>query len=270
MAEFIQRRQFLARLWGAGTGLIAVAAAWTSWDLLQPLRTTGFGGLVRAIRPEAVPDTGIVEVAAARSYLTKVDGETIALSEKCTHLGCRVPFCESSGRFECPCHGSKFSRSGEYVAGPAPRGMDRYPTSVNADDGHCVHFSLIADIAGGTYPAVINILLALRDRDRTGKGCHLDIAMAEGVLPFLFWAQGGGQVTGRYPGSGDSLLTGGSPRYRLYPTSDGRFVAAGAIEQKFWEAFTAAIGLAPALRHDQDGPNATIAGVARIIAALKP
>lgn len=135
MAEYIQRRQFLARLWGAGVGLIVGAAAWTSWDLLQPLRTTGFGGLVRAIRPEAVPDTGIIEVPAARSYLTKVDGETVALSEKCTHLGCRVPFCESSGQFECPCHGSKFSRSGQYVAGPAPRGMDRYPTSVNADDG---------------------------------------------------------------------------------------------------------------------------------------
>lgn len=133
MAEYMQRRQFLARLWGAGTGLIALAAAWTSWDLLQPLKTTGFGGLVRAISPDSVPATGVIEVPAARAYLTRINGDVVAISEKCTHLGCRVPFCESSGRFECPCHGSKFTRAGDYVAGPAPRGMDRYPTSIGSD-----------------------------------------------------------------------------------------------------------------------------------------
>lgn len=133
MAQTMQRRQFLTRLWGAGTGLIAVAAAWTSWDLLQPLVTNGFGGLVRAIKPESVPAEGVVEVAAARSYLTSVDNQTLALSQKCPHLGCRVPYCQSSGRFECPCHGSKFTRSGQYVTGPAPRGMDRYPTKVGED-----------------------------------------------------------------------------------------------------------------------------------------
>jgi cytochrome b6-f complex iron-sulfur subunit len=133
MAEYLQRRQFLTRMWGAGTGLLAVAAAWTSWDLLQPLVTSGFGGLVRAILPASVPDAGVVDVPAARAYLTKVNGDVVALSQKCTHLGCRVPFCDSSGRFECPCHGSVFTRSGAYVAGPAPRGMDRYPTSVGED-----------------------------------------------------------------------------------------------------------------------------------------
>ena len=76
----------------------------------------------------------MVEVAAARSYLTEVNGEIVALSEKCTHLGCRVPFCESSGLFECPCHGSVFNRAGDYVSGPSPRGMDRFPTEVG-DDG---------------------------------------------------------------------------------------------------------------------------------------
>ena len=41
--------------------------------------------------------------------------------------------------------------------------------------------ALLADIAGGAYPAVINILLALRQRDATGRGCHLDIAMADNL-----------------------------------------------------------------------------------------
>ena len=54
------------------------------------------------------------------------DEHLFALSQKCPHLGCRVPFCDSSGRFECPCHGSKFDIGGEWIEGPAPRGMDRY------------------------------------------------------------------------------------------------------------------------------------------------
>lgn len=127
--------------------------------------------------------------------------------------------------------------------------------------------ALIADIAGGAWPAVINILLALRARESTGAGCHLDIAMAEGVLPFAFWALGEGQVTGRWPGSGAGLLAGGSPRYRLYPTADGRLLAAAPLEQKFWQAFCEAIGLPPALRDDIADPVATARAVAAIIAA---
>ncbi len=128
------RRQFLSRLWAAGGALVAAAATWTTWDLLKPLPTTGFGGVVRSLKPEAVPDEGVIEVPAARSYLTKIDGEILALSEKCTHLGCRVPFCDSSGQFECPCHGSVFNRAGDYIAGPSPRGLDTYPVELG-DDG---------------------------------------------------------------------------------------------------------------------------------------
>jgi cytochrome b6-f complex iron-sulfur subunit len=54
----------------------------------------------------------------------------LALRARCTHLGCFAPFCESSGWFECPCHGSRFNRAGEYEYGPAPRGMDRYRLAV--------------------------------------------------------------------------------------------------------------------------------------------
>ena len=75
----------------------------------------------------------VLEIPAARAFLTRVNGEVVALSEKCTHLGCGVPFCDSSGQFECPCHGSVFSRGGDYLTGPAPRGMDRYP--VDEEDG---------------------------------------------------------------------------------------------------------------------------------------
>jgi cytochrome b6-f complex iron-sulfur subunit len=54
----------------------------------------------------------------------------VALYQKCVHLGCRVPWCQSSQWFECPCHGSKYSRVGEKKGGPAPRGLDRFALTV--------------------------------------------------------------------------------------------------------------------------------------------
>ncbi len=131
MSDEIKRRKFLANAWKTGLGLVGVAGAWTSWDLLQPLEATGFGGKVKAVPADSVPEAGVVEVRAARAYLARINGEVVALSEKCPHLGCRVPFCESSDQFECPCHGSVFNRAGEYREGPAPRGLDHYPVEVD-------------------------------------------------------------------------------------------------------------------------------------------
>ena len=45
-----------------------------------------------------------------------------------------MPYCESSGRFECPCHGSIYDLAGEYITGPAPRGMDRYEVKLVGDN----------------------------------------------------------------------------------------------------------------------------------------
>ena len=126
--------------------------------------------------------------------------------------------------------------------------------------------ALIADIAGGAYPAVMNILLALRRRDVTGEGAFLDVAMSDNLFPFMYWAIGNGLAADAWPGDGTDLVTGGTPRYRLYETKDGKIVAAAPIEQKFWEAFTDAIGLEPALRDDRRDPKATTARVAAIIA----
>jgi crotonobetainyl-CoA:carnitine CoA-transferase CaiB-like acyl-CoA transferase len=126
--------------------------------------------------------------------------------------------------------------------------------------------ALVADIGGGTFPAVINILLALRRRDATGEGCHLDIAMADAMFTFAWYGIAVGQATGRYPGPGELMIAGGSPRYQLYPTRDGRFVACAALEQKFWLSFVTAISLAPDLANDFVDPAATKVAVAKIIA----
>ncbi|TCR66674.1 CaiB/BaiF CoA-transferase family protein [Bosea sp. BK604] len=127
--------------------------------------------------------------------------------------------------------------------------------------------ALVADIGGGAMPAALNILLALRQRERRGEGCHLDIAMADAMPTFAWYGLAQGQATGRYPEGGEGLLTGASPRYGLYATSDGWFLAVGALEQKFWEGFCEAIDLAPALRDDRVAPETTRAAVAALIAA---
>lgn len=125
--------------------------------------------------------------------------------------------------------------------------------------------ALLADIAGGAYPAVMNILLALRRRDATGEGAHLDIAMTEGAFTFAYWALGSGLAGGDWPGNATGLVTGASPRYRIYDTKDGRMVAAAPIEQKFWDAFVRAIGLDETDADDARDPAATAKRVADII-----
>lgn len=125
--------------------------------------------------------------------------------------------------------------------------------------------ALLADIAGGAYPAMINILLALRAREQDGQGRYLDIAMADNLFTFVYWGLGNGFVAGQWPQPGGDLVTGGTPRYQLYRTSDGRFLAAAPLEQKFWENFLRVIE-APQLLDDAADPQATRDAVARIIA----
>jgi crotonobetainyl-CoA:carnitine CoA-transferase CaiB-like acyl-CoA transferase len=115
----------------------------------------------------------------------------------------------------------------------------------------------------------MNILLALRQREATMRGQHLDIAMAAGSAAFAWYGRAHLSAYGHAPHGGETLLTGASPRYRIYATSDGWFVAVGALEDKFWRVFCDALGLADSLR----GRDAMASGVIRIVAeeiASKP
>src|SRR4051795_13053763 len=116
--------------------------------------------------------------------------------------------------------------------------------------------ALVADIAGGSFPAVINILLALRRRDLTGEGCRIDIAMSDAMFTFAWLALAEGFAGGHFPGSQENMLAGGSARYALYVTADDKFLAVGALEPKFWAAFCHGIGLPERLRDDRPDPGA--------------
>jgi cytochrome b6-f complex iron-sulfur subunit len=159
----VSRRQFLNRglITAVGFGLAGFGAAMLGF--LWPLQGLGgFGGTVNvgkladilaAIDAQAKP----FYAAQARAYLVRYpkDNPTalaaakkiykpaiykdmsdlgiVALYQRCVHLGCRVPFCQTSQWFECPCHGSKYNRVGEKKAGPAPRGLDRFYATQTAD-----------------------------------------------------------------------------------------------------------------------------------------
>ncbi len=134
--------------------------------------------------------------------------------------------------------------------------------SAGADGAPVLPPVLAADVAGGTLPAVVNILLALRRRDLTGVGSHLDVAMGDGLFTFLYWGLGEGFSGNGWPTGGRSLVTGGSPRYQIYRTADGRHVAAAPIEDKFWENFTRIVDLPEPLRD----PNAPVEVVKAAVA----
>lgn len=122
---------------------------------------------------------------------------------------------------------------------------------------------LAADIAGGAYPAVMNILMALVGRSTTGTGCHLDVAMADNLFAFAYWGLASGH-SGAWPQTGQALVTGASPRYQIYRTADGRHLAAAPIEERFWQVFCDRIGLEPEHRDDTADP----AGILRRVADL--
>jgi cytochrome b6-f complex iron-sulfur subunit len=120
------RRELLRTGWKIGGAALLVAAGWTAFESLRPLGASSKGAVLDLGDPANYPPDSATYVTEGRLFVANASGHLFALSQKCPHLGCRVPFCDSSGRFECPCHGSKFDLGGEWIEGPAPRGMDQY------------------------------------------------------------------------------------------------------------------------------------------------
>lgn len=100
----------------------------------------------------------------------------------------------------------------------------------------------IADLAGGALSAAMGILAALLDVQRGGEGRHVDVAMTEcalahAVAPLATWL-----AEGATRPRGTDMLSGGLPCYGVYETRDGRYMALGALEHKFWRNFCEAVG----------------------------
>ena len=96
------------------------------------------------------------------------------------------------------------------------------------------------DLAGGSAMACIAVLAAVFEAQKTGQGRQLDVSMVHGLHAQLVMPQATGAMLapllGRRPGAGEDLLNGVLPCYNLYATQDGRHLAVGALEFKFWKA----------------------------------
>ena len=154
--RYITRKQFLGKALG-GTFCAFMGIQALAWlGFLWPKVSGGFGskvdaGKIEDLKNQIIQADGSVIPAfipEARAYVLPfsestagdsqfTDGSTIAdglvaVYQRCVHLGCRVPWCNSSQGFECPCHGSKYNMVGEYYAGPAPRNLDRFVVNVSS------------------------------------------------------------------------------------------------------------------------------------------
>ena len=137
--------------------------------------------------------------------------------------------------------------------------------SMGTNEKPTVPPALIADIAGGSYPAIINILLALRKRDLHQTGSFLDISMSDNLFPFMFWALGSGFASNTWPLNSDSILSGGSPRYNIYETKDGSYIAAAPLENRFWKKFCKVIKLPKKFEDMDDNQEEVITKIREII-----
>ncbi|MFB4168467.1 CaiB/BaiF CoA transferase family protein [Virgibacillus sp. JSM 102003] len=100
----------------------------------------------------------------------------------------------------------------------------------------------IADIGGGAYPAVTGILMALLNKEKTGKGQFVDISMLDNVISWMQTLLPDYLATNNNPNRGEQMLDGGKACYAVYETIDGRYISVGALEPKFWTAFCKSIG----------------------------
>jgi crotonobetainyl-CoA:carnitine CoA-transferase CaiB-like acyl-CoA transferase len=107
----------------------------------------------------------------------------------------------------------------------------------DADEAPRLPFAQIADIGGGTQPALISILAALYAREQTGTGQFLDISMTDGALSFLSIPVGERMASGESAVRRQTILSGALPNYRVYTCKDRRHVMLAALETRFFRRF---------------------------------
>ena len=174
----ITRRQFLTKALRYSVGAFAGIQVFATLGFMWPKISGGFGGKVDAglisdLKDQILqPDGSVVPafIPDARAYVLLFDPNSLkgsqfesngtvaegltAVYQRCVHLGCRVPWCNSSQGFECACHGSKYNGVGEYYAGPAPRNLDRFPVSVTDAGRLLINTGVILESPRAPTPSV--------------------------------------------------------------------------------------------------------------------
>ena|SRR5512143_636068 len=131
----VSRRNFLNVLWTA-LGLAALAEfVWVALSFLRPSTPGGAESQANTVISAGSVASFAPGTATAfqkgEFYLVRLDdGGILALSCKCTHLGCTVPWLEKEKKFLCPCHASAFDLTGNVISSPASRPLDMLPVAI--------------------------------------------------------------------------------------------------------------------------------------------
>lgn len=148
----INRREFLTYAWGATLALLAAETAVTSYLFLAPrFRAGEFGGKFSLGLASTLPATDAAPQpnSDGKYWLVNTEEGTRAIYMVCTHLGCLYKWNDEANKFQCPCHGSEFTREGDYIKGPAPRSLDQFVVEV-VENGSTV--AATSETATGATP----------------------------------------------------------------------------------------------------------------------
>lgn len=140
----VTRREFLYYVWGASMALFLAETAGISVLFALPrFREGQFGGKI-SVNVTDFPKLSDAPVAnnAGKFWMVTTDQGIIANYKVCTHLGCIYAWDGLANRYACPCHGSQFQKDGAWIAGPAPRSLDKFALEAYDQGGKMVGQSL--------------------------------------------------------------------------------------------------------------------------------
>ena len=129
----LTRGQFFGVAWLGAMGLVTAETVFALGRYIQPVSTGGFGGWILAGNVDDFEVDSVTYILSGRFYIVRNDLGLLAIWQKCTHLGCAVPYDQGTGQFVCPCHGSAFTADGDVLNAPAPRPLDLFSLSISED-----------------------------------------------------------------------------------------------------------------------------------------
>jgi cytochrome b6-f complex iron-sulfur subunit len=159
----ISRREFLNYVWAGSMAIFLAASGGAMFAFAMPRFNEGeFGGMytVGAVAEKLpAPDSPPVNYPDLKFWLVNIGPKEAAkgggieglaaLYKVCVHLGCLYAWVDSTVRFECPCHGSKYQADGTYIEGPAPRDLDRFRVVITDGKGTLVNETVVSASSPG-------------------------------------------------------------------------------------------------------------------------
>lgn len=129
-SDEISRRTFMVATATATLALAITEALRIVVRYLEPPQAEGFGGVLTVGSLEEFPPGSVTRVRQGRLYIVHNGDGLLALYQRCTHLGCLVPWQEEEGHFVCPCHAGHYNLEGEVLSGPPPKPLSLFKLEV--------------------------------------------------------------------------------------------------------------------------------------------